>query len=119
MVNSVCDQTQAIFAFCRFSLPSPSPLLKLPINIIFKLLSAIPEIASTRAREAIHITPKDFFVSFFCFSFDRIRCLSKKSCNRYLTIDLARAKSEASTYIVLTHDKLMRLCKETHKFILN
>ena len=107
------------FLFFAFSLPSPSSLLKLPINLIFKLLSAIPEIASTRAREAIHITPKAFFVFSFFFSFDRIGCLPKKSCNRYLTIDLARAKSEASTYIVLTHDKLMRLCKETQKFILN
>ena len=107
------------FCFFPFLLPSPSPLLKLPINIIFKLLSAIPEIASTTARKAIHITPKAFFVSFFFFSFDSIRCLPKKSCNRYLTIDLARAKSEASTYIVLTHDKFLRLCKESKKFILN
>ena len=89
------------------------------INLIFKLLSAIPEIASTRARDAIHITPKAFFVSFFFFSFDRIRCLPKKSCNRYLTINLARAKSEASTYIVLTHhDKLLRLCKEPRNLYL-
>ena len=106
------------FCFLSFSLPSPSPLLKLPINLIFKLLSAIPEIASTTAREAIHITLKAFFVSFFFFSFDCIRCLPKKSCNRYFTIDLARAKSEASTYIVLTHDKLLRLCKEPRNLYL-
>ena len=70
LVNSVRD-------FVLITPPSPITTIN---NHIVWLLSAIPEIAST--REAIH-------TGFFLY------------CNRYLRIDLAKAKTEASIYILL------------------
>ena len=65
-------------------------MLILPINLIFKLLSAIPEIASTTAREAIHITPKAFlFLSSFLVLIVYVAS-QRKVVTVFLTIDLAR-----------------------------
>ena len=104
LVNSVCD-------FCLSTPPSP-----LPLYLITPYLSFSRQFRKSRRVKKRTIFPKAFFSFSFSFSqflfFYRIRCLPTKSCNRYLTINLAKAKSEASICILsvsfLTYAKKSR-----------